>query len=118
MAKQEPADLDRPVARLLWIGTLTSVALLGLGSLVLLGAGRSPLEHGPALDLARLVPDIAALRPEGFLWLGLLLVIATPATRVAVTLVAYLRRGEAGMAAVSVGILVVIALGVGLSLVG
>jgi uncharacterized membrane protein len=113
----DPADLQLAIARLLTIGTYASVALLAAGVIALIAAGRSPLDEAPELDPGRLPADLLALRPEGFLWLGLLLVVATPAARVVATLVSYVRRGESTMAWVSIGILAVIALGVALALV-
>ena len=83
----------------------------------MVAAGRSPLR--PALrrsTSARLPPDLVALRPEGFLWLGLLAVIATPTGRVVASLVGYLAGGERAMAVVSLAILAVIALSVALAM--
>ncbi len=115
MARQSGAEsdrLDQAIARLITAGTYLSVALLGIGVLLMAAAGRSPLEGGPAFDVTRLLPDLAALRPEGFLWLGLIAAIATPSVRVAASLLGYLRGGERRMAGVSVLILGVIALSV------
>jgi uncharacterized membrane protein len=106
------ADLERSVARLLTIGTYASIALLVAGVVALAAGGRSPLDPGPGFDLGRIAPDLAALRPEGFLWLGVLLILATPSARVATSLVGYLRRGDRSMAVVSILILSVIALSV------
>jgi uncharacterized membrane protein len=104
--------LELAIARLLTIGTYVAVALLAVGVALLLAAGRSPLEGGPALDASRLIGDIAAARPEGFLWLGLVAVIATPASRVAAALVGYAARGERAMVAVAAGILGIIILSI------
>ncbi len=106
--------LDRVLARLLTGGTWLAVGLLTLGVVALLAAGRSPLEGGPPLDLGS--PPWAALpRPEGFLWPGLAVVIATPAVRVAVSLVGYLRRDERVMALVASSTLGIIALSIALA---
>jgi uncharacterized membrane protein len=105
-------DLDRTIARLLTVGTYVSIALLALGVGLMAAAGLSPLDGGPDFDPSRLAADLAALRPEGFLWLGLIAAIATPSARVAASFVGYLRRGERAMAGVSVLILGVIALSV------
>ena len=70
------------------------------------------LSGGPAFDLGRLVPDLAAFRPAGVIWLGLVLVVATPAARVGASLVGYARRGERAMAIVASLILLVIAVSV------
>ncbi len=105
-------DLERSVARLLTVGTYASIALLAVGVAAMVATGRSPLDHGPGFDPTRLGADIAALRPEGFLWLGLLFVVATPSGRVATSLRGYLRRGDRPMAVVAILILCVIALSV------
>jgi uncharacterized membrane protein len=114
MARQTGADsdgLDQAIARLLTAGTYLSVALLGVGVALMAAAGVAP-RGGPAFDPRDLLANLVALRPEGFLWLGLIAAIATPSARVAASLVGYLRRGERRMAAVSVLILGVIALSV------
>jgi uncharacterized membrane protein len=105
-------DLDTAIARLITAGTYLSVALLAIGVALMAAAGISPLSGGPAFDPGSLPADVAALRPEGFLWLGLIAAIATPSARVAASLIGYLRRGERAMAGVSLLILGVIALSV------
>jgi uncharacterized membrane protein len=107
----ESDGLDQAIARLLTTGTYLSIALLAIGVVLMAVAGLAP-RGGPAFDPARLVADLVALRPEGFLWLGLIAAIATPSARVAASLVGYLRRGERRMAAVSLLILGVIVLSV------
>jgi uncharacterized membrane protein len=107
-----PADLEHSVARLLTVGTYASIALLAAGVLAMVAAGLSPLEPAPRFDPLRLAADLASLRPEGFLWLGIVLVVATPSARVATSLVGYLRRADRAMAVVSVLILAVIGLSV------
>jgi uncharacterized membrane protein len=105
-------SLESSIGRLLTIGTYVSVGLIAIGTLLLIGAGRSPLDAAPALDPGRLVPDLLGLQPAGFLWLGILGVVATPAARVAAALVGFARSGERNMALVAASILVVIAIGV------
>jgi uncharacterized membrane protein len=106
------SDLDRLVARLLTIGTYGSVTLLVAGVAAMLVSGASPLDEAPRFDAARVVDALIALRPEGFLSLGLLVVVATPAARVLASLVGYVRQGDRPMTFVAAGILAVIALGV------
>ena len=116
-ADRRALDLDLTVAAILNAGTILAVAILATGVAAMAIAGRSPLELPfPALDLSRLPDDIVALRPEGFLWLGLLAVIATPLTRVAASLVGYVRQGERTMVIISLAILGVIAASVVVSL--
>lgn len=107
--------LEGTIARILTIGTAISVALLAAGVLLLIASGTSPLAGGPAFDPGRLVADVLALRPEGFLWLGLIAVLATPTGRVLAGLVGYARTGDRPMAVVSALILVVIAASIALA---
>ena len=92
-----------------------SIALLAVGLALMLASGIGPLSGGPAFDPGRMADDLAALRPAGFVWLGLLAVIATPAARVALSLVGFARRGEPAMALVSTLILIVIVVSVALA---
>lgn len=104
--------LESTIARVLTIGTYVSVGLIALGVLAMAAAGVDPLAAAPAFDPTRIPGDLAAFRPAGFLWLGILGVLATPASRVGASLIGYLRTGERLMVAVSAGILIVIAAGV------
>ena len=112
----EPAvNLERSIARLLTIGTYASVALLLIGVVLMLATGTAPRSVGPAFDLTKLVPDLLALRPAGYIWLGLVAVVATPAARVFAALIGYARRGDRTMAIVAALIIVVIGLSVALA---
>lgn len=101
--------LDLVVARILLYGTYLSVLLIAIGVVLMLAAGISPLDDAPPLDVSAIPADIVALDPAGFLWLGLLAVIATPSARVIASLVVYARGRDWQMVAVSVGIITVIA---------
>ena len=105
-------DLERRLARLLTVGTYVAVAFLAAGSVMLLALGRSPLEAGPGLAPGRVIGDVLAFRPEGFLWIGLIAVIATPAARVVASFVGYVLNRERPMAIVSLAILGVIAVSI------
>jgi uncharacterized membrane protein len=112
-------DLDRVIARLITVGTLLGVTALSIGVLGMIRAGISPTELTyPPLDLAALPADLLALQPVAFLWLGLIIVIATPVVRVAAALVAFSQQGHPRMALISAGILVVIGAGVILGVTG
>jgi uncharacterized membrane protein len=108
---------ERLIGRLLTGITYTSVALLLVGVGLLIAAGISPVSGGPGMDPGRLVSDLGALKPAGFLWLGLLAVIAAPISRVAVALLAYARNEDWLMVAISTAILVVIAIAIGSAVV-
>ncbi len=111
-----PADLDRSIARLLTYGTYVSVALLGVGVLVMFARRIAPLAGGPPFQPELVVDDVVNLRAAGFMWLGLIAVIATPTARVFAALIGFVRRGERTMALVAALILAVITLSVVLAL--
>jgi uncharacterized membrane protein len=110
-----PPGLEHRIARLLTIGTWTAVGLLVVGLALMLGAGIAPLSGGPAFDAGRLPGDLAALRPAAFIWLGLVVVVGTPAARVVASLIGYARGGERALTVVALLILVVIAASVALA---
>jgi uncharacterized membrane protein len=103
---------ERQIGRLLIAITYLSVGLLVAGVTLLFGDGISPLDGGPGLDPASLVRQLVALDPAGFLWLGLLAVIATPISRVLLAAVAYGRAGDRTMLGIALAILAVIAVGI------
>jgi uncharacterized membrane protein len=105
-------DLDRSIARLLTGGTYLSIGLMAIGVVLMLAGGISPLAVPPPFDPGSIPADIMALRPAGFLWLGLLVILATPLARVAASGIGFAAAGERRMALISVAILVVIAVGV------
>ena len=109
-------QLESSIARLIRVGTYTSVALLAVGVVLLLATGHSPLEGGPGLDTSRIIGDLVGLRPDGFLWLGLAVAIGTPVARVAVALARFIQREEREMAVVAALVLAVIVLSVTLAL--
>ena len=110
--EREALATDRWIGRLLIVLTYVSVALLVIGVVVLIVAGISPLDGGPAFNPATLLTDVLAVDPGGVLWLGLVAVIATPISRVVVAAFAYARVGDWSMVGVALGILAVIAVGI------
>lgn len=106
------ATLETALAHVLQFGTYISIGLIVVGSLLLIGGGTSPLAGAPGLSLEQLPSDLLAGRPAGFLWLGILGVIATPGLRVLRALVGFSRGGEPRMAAIALAVLVVIGAGV------
>ena len=107
---------ERLIGRLLIAVTYVSVGLLVIGVTLMIADGISPLSGGPSLDLATLGAQVAGLDPAGFLWLGLIAVIAAPIGRVIVAAITYARDADWLMVAISLGILLVIAVGVGTAL--
>ena len=108
---------ERTIGRLLIGVTYLAAALLGIGVVLMLAAGISPLSGGPPLDVGSIVADIVALRPEGFLWLGLVAVIATPITRVLAAAIGFWSAGDRAMVGIAVAIVAVIALSIATALV-
>lgn len=111
-------DFERAIGRLLIALTYVATGLLLVGVLLMLASGISPSSGGPRLDLPSLPIDLATLTPSGFLWLGLLAVIATPISRVGAAAVAFARAGERGLVGVSLAILLVIAAAIGTAVLG
>lgn len=109
-------DLDRTIARLLTGGTYLSIGLLAIGVVLMAINGVSPRAGGPSFDPARLAADLVAVKPAGFLWLGLVVALATPLGRVAASLVGYVAGGERRMALIAAAILAVVSLAVILGL--
>ena len=106
-------DLEHRIARVLTIGTWIGVALLATGVVGMIASGIDPLTPDyPAFDLGTLSGQVAGLQPAGALWLGLIVILATPPLRVATALVGYAARGERRMALISAAILVVIGLAI------
>jgi uncharacterized membrane protein len=103
---------ERLIGRLLIAVTYIAVGLLVIGVALMVADGISPLSGGPSLDLDALGAELRALDPAGFLWLGLLVVIAAPIGRVIVAAVAYAREADWLMVGISIAILLVIAVGV------
>jgi uncharacterized membrane protein len=104
--------LESALGRVLAIGTYASMVLVAIGLVLLVAGGGSPLAAGPPLSLATLGADLLAERPAGFLWLGILGVIGTPALRVTGALVGFWRADERRMALIALLILVVVGIGV------
>lgn len=112
------AGLEGRIAQLLRLGTYSAIGLIGFGVILMLIAGRSPLDVAPALAPERLFDDLRSLQPAGFLWAGVIVLLLTPAARVAVGAVAYARAGDRPMAVIAALVLVVIGIGVSLGIQG
>jgi len=110
------AAAERTIGRLLIAMTYTSVAILVVGVVLMAVNGISPLAGGPAFDVAAIPTELAALSPTGFLWLGLMVVIATPIVRVIGAAIAFGQTAQWIMVWIALGILAVIALGVAIAL--
>jgi uncharacterized membrane protein len=105
-------DFERAIGRMLIALTYVAVALLVVGVALMAAQGISPLSGGPQRDVGRLLGDVARFEPAGFLWLGLLAVIATPISRVIAAGIGFARTGDRVLVAVAIAILIVIALSI------
>jgi uncharacterized membrane protein len=114
-ATPDPAGgaVELGVARLLAVGAVAAVVLIAIGAVLMVRDGIDPIVTAfPALDLGGLVPAMLALEAQGFLWTGLLVVLATPIAMVVVELAGFARRGEMRMALLALGILLIVVLSV------
>ena len=105
-------DLDLTIGRLLTIGTNVAVLLLAVGCVLLFAGQLDPMAGGPPLEPGLIIDDITHLQPAGFIYLGLLALLATPVLRVVVSLGGFIARRERTMSIVAALILVVIALSI------
>jgi uncharacterized membrane protein len=75
----------------------------------MLASGVDPLAlPTPPFSLAQIPADIAARKPEGFLWLGLVAVLALPLGRVTVAGLGFLAARDTRLALVSLAVLLVV----------
>jgi uncharacterized membrane protein len=110
--------LEERIGRLLLAGTLVGIGLLLAGVTLMALAGIDPTSGGsPEFDIARLLPDLLRLRPEGFLWAGIVVLIATPVARVVGELVAFAVRRDRAMTMVAAAILGIIGASVALAII-
>ena len=102
--------MEAVVARLLVVGTWLAMGLVLVGVILMLAAGVDPLDHGavPPFQLTAIPGEMLALEPEGFLWAGIVLIIALPIGRVVVSGLGFLAARDLRMAAISLAVLVVV----------
>lgn len=112
--RQTAFAIESVVARILVIGTWVAVALILVGVLGMLASGIDPMTHPPvaAFDLAAVPGDITALRPAGFIWAGILVVMALPVGRVVVAGAGFFAAGERRLALISVLVILVVGLSI------
>ena len=90
-------EVEQLIGRLLQVGVLIAAAVVIVGAvLMLVQHGRTPVAFGsfgeassPLYALGGIVRGAVALDPASIVQLGLVLLIATPVLRVALTLVAF-----------------------------
>ena len=112
MAGQRRYQLETLIGWVLRIGVIVSSATIALGLVLLFATGQTGYETADSVSLANLIVSgdaggtsfptdlgatfrgVAEGRPFAIIALGLLLLIATPMTRVAVTVVAFALRRD------------------------
>lgn len=107
--------LEVAIGRLLIVGLWLAMGLVLAGVILMLATGTDPLDHGaiPPFDLAQIPSEMLALEPAGFLWAGIVLVIALPIGRVVVAGVGFLAVHDRRMALISVLVLLVVLASIG-----
>lgn len=104
------------IAGILIAGVATSAALIAIGFATSLLVGwdgslrGAPPGNAPLTDFSSMGASLAALRPVGFAQLGLVVLVATPVARVAASAVAFLLEGDRLYAAITLAVLVILAL--------
>ena len=112
-AAGDDRGIETTIARLLQLGTYGAMALVLAGVALMAVGGVDPLAAGaPPFDPATLLPDILGLRAAGFLWLGIVLIIALPVGRVVLELAGAVAERDRSMIAIAVGILVVVGIAI------
>jgi len=111
-----PADprVARAISRLLLVGLFTAITLMLVG--VILVAIRGAGSVGASSSITKLPHLLASLDATGFIDLGLLVLIATPAARVVALLVVFAKRRQWLFAGVSFAVLLILALSTFLAL--
>jgi uncharacterized membrane protein len=112
---KEQAGLPALEARLAWLlsrGAMLAVGLLVVGIVLMLARGLTPLDLPPRLGPGQLIDDLKTLHPAGFLWLGTIVLLATPVARLVVAVAGLAGLGDRSRIAVGLATLGLIALGV------
>jgi uncharacterized membrane protein len=112
--------LEAAIGRLLVAGTWLAMGLVAVGVVLMLATGVDPLPNPPRpvppFSLASVAADLAAFKPAGFLWAGILLVIALPIGRVVVAGVGFIAARDWRLAVISGLVLLVVLISIGAAL--
>ena len=102
--------LESLIARLLVVGLWLAMGLILVGVALMLATGTDPFDHGaiPPFDLAQIPSEMLTLQPAGFLWAGIVLIVALPVGRVMVAGVGFLAVHDRRMALISLLVLLVV----------
>ncbi len=107
--------MEAAIGRLLVAGTWIAMTLIAVGVVLTLASGVDPLAPGAVapFDPGSIRSALVALRSEGFLWAGIVLVLALPIGRVVVAGVGFLAAGDWRLAFISAAVLLVVLASVG-----
>jgi uncharacterized membrane protein len=113
-SRQAAFAIEALVARILVAGTYLAIGLILVGVLGLVASGVDPLAHGaiPPFDLPAIPAELAGLQPTGFIWAGIVTVMALPIGRVVVAGAGFFAAGERRLALVSALVVLVVALSI------
>lgn len=114
-ARNDAADaLEAVIGRLLVAGTWLAMVLVLVGVLLMLADGINPLTRSgiPAFDPSRIPADLVALRPGGFLWAGIAIIVTLPVGRVVVAGLGFLAARDGRLALVSLLVLLVVVISI------
>jgi uncharacterized membrane protein len=92
----EPARLSRRVGQIMRVGILGASTFWFVG-LVLYGLNGTPVDFtsGTALPLGNLLEELVSLNPLAYFLLGFVFLVASPITRVIVSILHFERVGDA-----------------------
>ena len=104
------ARLETIASRLLTWGTRVALLLILAGVVGMAATGVEPMAATtfPPYSLTAIPSQMIALRPEGFIWAGLTLLVSLPLGRVLVSGAGFLAARDRRLALVSVLVLLVI----------
>jgi uncharacterized membrane protein len=109
--RNETAErLETLTGRMLIAGTWVAMTLVLAGVALALATGVDLLSHGgiPPFSFTAIPGDLVALRPEGFLWAGIVLIVALPVGRVVVAGLGFLAARDGRLTLVSLLVLIVV----------
>jgi uncharacterized membrane protein len=87
-------NLNRIMYYVLIVGMLSSTALFVLGLGVFVVENPSPSASLPQFSPGKFLEDLSTLKPVGILTLATIVLIATPITRVFVSVLVFAKNGE------------------------
>lgn len=108
--RETAARLESLAARILTWGTRVAIAVTIVGVVGMAAAGVDPISApAPGFSLSSIPGEVLSLQPTGFLWAGLIVLVALPVGRVVVSGVGFLAAGDRRLALVSALVILVIA---------